>query len=215
LNDDDPIGSVAVSSWSGSGESGILASITSLADGDHSSGNLPSKYNFSTTAVGNDSEDDNGVQMTIEASGNVGIGIEDPTAILEIKAGTTSAGSAPIKFKAGTNLTSTEKGTFEYDGTHLYFTGNANRKILLKGLTSKPNIDFLPILPSTALEVSVTVTNAKVGSSCNCNPVGAIEAGLNWSCYVLIPNTVQIRLANGTAGAIDPVARDWKVTVVE
>jgi hypothetical protein len=215
LNDDDPIGSVAVSAWSGSGESGILASITSLADGNHSSGNLPSKYNFSTTGVGNDSEDDNGIEMTIEASGNVGIGNEDPTAGLHIKAGGTSPLSAPIKFSAGTNLTTTEKGAFEYDGTHLYFTKNVDRKILLKGLTSKPNINFLPILPGTALEATVTVTNAKVGSSCNCNPVGAIEAGLNWSCYVMIPNTIRIRLANGTAGAIDPAARDWKVTVIE
>ena len=215
LNDDDTIGSVAVSSWSGSGESGILASISSLADGNHSSGNLPSKFNFSTTAVGNDSEDDNGIEMTIEASGNVGIGNEDPTAVLEIKAGTSTAGSAPIKFNAGTNLATPETGAFEYDGSHLYFTEWQDRKILLKGLSSKPNINFLSISPDTALEATVTVSTATVGSSCNCNPVGAIEAGLSWSCYVSAPNTVQVRLVNGTTGAIDPAARDWRVTVIE
>ena len=209
------IGSVAVSSWSGSGESGILASISSLADGNHSSGNLPSKFNFSTTAVGNDSEDDNGIEMTIEASGNVGIGNEDPTAVLEIKAGTSTAGSAPIKFNAGTNLATPETGAFEYDGSHLYFTEWQDRKILLKGLSSKPNINFLSISPDTALEATVTVSTATVGSSCNCNPVGAIEAGLSWSCYVSAPNTVQVRLVNGTTGAIDPAARDWRVTVIE
>lgn len=218
LNDDDVIGSIAVSAWSGSGESDILASISSVADGNHSSGNLPSKYNFSTTAVGDDSEDDNGIEMTIEASGNVGIGIEDPTALLHIKAGGTSPFSAPIKFNPGffgSNLTTPEKGAFEYDGTHLYFTENNDRKILLKGLTNTQNINFLPLLPDTSLEATVAVSNADVGSSCNCNPVGAIEAGLSWSCYVSAPNTVQVRLVNGTAGIIDPIARDWKVTVIE
>jgi hypothetical protein len=56
---------------------------------------------------------------------HVGIGL-DPTAVLTLKAGTATAGTAPLKFTAGTLLTAAELGTFEYvdDGTtgHLYFT---------------------------------------------------------------------------------------------
>jgi hypothetical protein len=45
------------------------------------------------------------------------------TAVL--KAGTAAAGTAPLKFTLGVNLTSPEAGAVEYDGTHLYYTNNA------------------------------------------------------------------------------------------
>jgi hypothetical protein len=45
-----------------------------------------------------------------------------PTAILHLKAGTATAGTAPLKLTSGTNLSITEAGAIEYDGTHLYFT---------------------------------------------------------------------------------------------
>ena len=56
-------------------------------------------------------------------SGNIGIGISAmTTARLQIAAGTATAGTAPIKLTAGTNLTTAEVGTMEYDGTDLFFT---------------------------------------------------------------------------------------------
>lgn len=39
-----------------------------------------------------------------------------------LNAGTTAANTAPLKFTAGTNLTTTEAGALEYNGSHLYFT---------------------------------------------------------------------------------------------
>ncbi|NNM23163.1 MAG: hypothetical protein HKO54_06400 [Flavobacteriaceae bacterium] len=215
LNDDDPIGSVAATAWDGSGESNIIASVTSKADGDHSSGNLPSKFDFSTTGVGFDNEADNGIEMTIEASGNIGIGVPDPTAFLEIKAGKSAAGSAPIKFKAGTNMTTPERGTFEYDGTHLYFTPDTERRILLKGLSDTANLTFIPLPPDITDEVNVTVNGATVGSSCECTPLAPINAGLTWSCYVSAANTATVRLTNIASSVIFPNTIDWKVSVVE
>ncbi len=41
---------------------------------------------------------------------------------LNLKAGTVTAGTAPLKLTSGTNLTTTEAGAVEYDGSHLYFT---------------------------------------------------------------------------------------------
>lgn len=61
-------------------------------------------------------------------AGNVGIGQSSPTAYLHLKAGTATAGTAPIKLTSGTNLTTPENGTFEYDGTNLYFTVGGVRK---------------------------------------------------------------------------------------
>ena len=43
-------------------------------------------------------------------------------AIVNLRAGTTVAGTAPLKFISGTNLGTTEAGAVEFDGTHLYFT---------------------------------------------------------------------------------------------
>lgn len=215
LNDNDIIGSIAATTWSGSGESGVIASITSLADGNHSSGNLPSKFDFSTTGVGDDSEDDNGIEMTIEASGNVGIGNVDPTGVLHIKAGTAVVESAPIKFNSGTNLTTPETGAFEYDGTHLYFTPWQDRKVLLKGLTNTQTLNFPSIPADSSAEMNVLVLKAPVGSSCNCTPLGPVEPGLKWSCYIAALNMATVRLSNVTSASIDPASLSWKVTSIE
>jgi hypothetical protein len=62
------------------------------------------------------------------AIGHFGLGINAPTAVLHIKAGTATAGTAPIKLTSGVNLTTPEDGTLEYDGTNLYFTVGSTRK---------------------------------------------------------------------------------------
>ena len=61
-------------------------------------------------------------RMRIDSAGRVGIGIINPSAILHLHAGTAAAKTAPLKFTAGTNLSITEAGAIEYNGSHLYFT---------------------------------------------------------------------------------------------
>jgi len=62
----------------------------------------------------------------IYANSNIGVGETTPTALLHLKAGTATAGTAPIKLTAGTLLTTPELGALEFtdDGTtgHLYIT---------------------------------------------------------------------------------------------
>jgi hypothetical protein len=64
----------------------------------------------------------NGAQkMQLSVAGNLGIGLTPgDTATLELKAGTTTV--APLEFTSGTNLTSVNAGTIEYDGTNFYAT---------------------------------------------------------------------------------------------
>ncbi|MFA6376378.1 MAG: tail fiber domain-containing protein [Candidatus Paceibacterota bacterium] len=64
------------------------------------------------------------------ATGRVGIGTILPTAALHLKAGSTGANSAPLKFTAGSNLDNVEAGAMEFDGTNLYFTPAALRKTI-------------------------------------------------------------------------------------
>lgn len=59
--------------------------------------------------------------MTILNSGQIGVGaVTNPTSDFMLPAGTATAGTAPLKFTSGTNLTSPEDGAVEYNGTHLY-----------------------------------------------------------------------------------------------
>jgi len=59
--------------------------------------------------------------------GKVGIGTTSPTAVLHLKAGTATAGTAPLKLTTGTLLSSIEDGAFEYANSHLYFSIGSNR----------------------------------------------------------------------------------------
>ena len=62
-------------------------------------------------------------------SGNVGIGLTSPGALLHLAAAT--ATKASFRINAGTLLTSPISGTIEYDGTNLYFTdsGGVRRQL--------------------------------------------------------------------------------------
>ena len=61
-------------------------------------------------------------KMTILGNGNVGIGTTTPTAALHIKAGTATAGTAPLKLTSGTVNTTPEAGAIEFDGTDFFCT---------------------------------------------------------------------------------------------
>ena len=61
-------------------------------------------------------------KMTLLASGNFGVGMTTPTAVLHLKAGTATANTAPFKLTSGTVMTTPETGAVEYNGTNLLFT---------------------------------------------------------------------------------------------
>jgi len=63
------------------------------------------------------------------SGGQFGIGVTSPTALIHIKAGTTTASTAPLKLTTGTNMTAAEAGAFEYTTPQLFFTnGGAQRQ---------------------------------------------------------------------------------------
>jgi len=63
----------------------------------------------------------------IWSKGTVGLGVNDPTAMFHVKAGTATAGTAPIKLNTGTPLSVIEDGALEYHGSHLYFSIGSTR----------------------------------------------------------------------------------------
>lgn len=62
----------------------------------------------------NDSLSSGNYVMVVTKSGLTGLGITSPTAVLDIKAGTATASTAPIKLNPGVLLTTPEIGTIEY-----------------------------------------------------------------------------------------------------
>ena len=100
------------------GYSYVASASTDLAIGTYGANGIHFLVNSGTTDA-----------MVIDSSGNVGIGIT-PTGLdrLELGAGTTS--KAPLGFTAGTNLTTPDPGTVEYDGSLLYFTPASTARAL-------------------------------------------------------------------------------------
>ncbi len=80
---------------------------------------MPGRLSFATTANGAIIPTE---RIAILANGNVGVGPATPTAALHIKAGTTAAGTAPIKLTSGSLTTAAEVGAVEFLTDRLYFT---------------------------------------------------------------------------------------------
>ncbi len=76
-------------------------------------------------------------------TGNVGIGTTSPTAVLNLKAGTAAANTAPLKLTSGVNLTTPESGAIEYDGTNLFFTDSTAARRTIATATSLGS--YLPL----------------------------------------------------------------------
>lgn len=69
-------------------------------------------------------------QFYLAADGTTGFGTASPTAVLHLKAGTATASTAPLKFTAGTALTTPETGAMEFNDGRFYITNVATQKAI-------------------------------------------------------------------------------------
>jgi len=136
--DTDVLGRIQFNSELSAGGSGTernAAYIEAQAAGTFSSTNSPGRLVFYTTPVSSTTPS---ARMNINSDGNVRIGTGNGSAYLHIKAGTATAGSAPLKFTSGTNLTTPEAGVVEYNNTfHLTNSDATRRHIVLAPNTTK------------------------------------------------------------------------------
>lgn len=84
-------------------------------------------------------------------------------------------------------------------------------KVRTRHFTVQGVRDFPSIAAGATAEMTVGVPGVVVGDSVLITPNGAPEAGLMWTGYVSATDVVTIRLANVTAGAIDPASRTWMI----
>lgn len=151
---------------------------------------------------------------TFVRRGNFGVGIAQPSAALHLKAGTITASTAPLKFTAGTNLTTPEAGAVEFDGTNYFVTSSSVRYTLAKTLIGSASLDF----PSTATNISsdltITVTGATTNDFAIVNPPAA-NANTCYTAWVSAANTVTVRFNNYSAASVNPTAGTFRVTVLK
>jgi hypothetical protein len=146
----------------------------------------------------------------------LGIGTA-PTAILQLKAGTTTAGTAPLKFTTGTDLTTPEDGAVEYDGDNLTITDQtATRYTLAKTLTNTASLDF----PNTGgwgnSSLTMTLTGAALGDVVVLGvPNSSTNANSYFFAWVSSANTVTVRYLNNIASNNNPAAGTFRVSVIK
>ena len=147
--------------------------------------------------------------------GLAGMGVSSPTAVLHLKAGSTSANTAPLKFTSGTNMTTPEDGAVEYNGTDYFVTAGSTRYTLMKALNGSATLDFPSTSPNTYSDLTITVTGASTGDVVSLG-AGASPGVANTSffAWVSASNTVTVRFNNADASlTVDPGSATFKVSV--
>jgi len=76
-------------------------------------------------------------------------------------------------------------------------------------------VDFASVAAATAVDQAVTVPQSRVGDSIIVTPLGTWPAGLaNPQGRCLVAGTVQVRLTNPTAGAVDPASQSIRFCMI-
>lgn len=140
-----------------------------------------------------------------------------PTSLLMLDAGTASANTAPLKFTAGTNLTTPEAGAVEYDASNLYITnGAAIRFTVAKILSGHATLNFGNTAAGSSDDLTVTVTGAADGDEVVLGvPNAAMNANASYFAWVSAADTLTIRHNNYSGSPIDPASSDFKFSVIK
>jgi hypothetical protein len=95
-------------------------------------------------------------------NGNIGIGTTSPTAYLNIKAGTATAGTAPLKFTTGVVNTTPEAGTMEYNNTFHLTNSDATRRHIVTAPNTTKVTASAPYTNDGYVTVNIGGTDFKV-----------------------------------------------------
>lgn len=138
-----------------------------------------------------------------------------PTALIHLAAGTTTAGTGPIKFSEGVNPTSAEDGLINYVANNLTFTETTTVYTLAKTLTATATLNF-DLTAVNYQDLTITVTGAVDGEAVVIGvPNGAAVADITFFGWVSAANTVTIRASRvGGGGAADPASGTFRASVL-
>ena len=163
-------------------------------------------------------------KMRLTGSGNLGIGLTSPTAYLNIKAGTATAGTAPIKLTSGTLNTTAEAGAIEFNTDAYYgtITTGASRKNFIQnnlGFTGGQTLiggtavtDKL-VLQGTTGNGTLTspAIQMNVGNAGGTTALTVLNNG-NVGIGTTTPNTARLEVVGNYGGAFSVASNDTGVT---
>lgn len=158
------------------------------------------------------------VPLQLSSTGQMSFTGSAANSILQLKAGTASAGTAPLTFTSGTNLTTPLTGAVEYDGTEFYMTNStASRTIVGRVLKGSATLNFPNTTTASSSDLTITVTGAADGDVVSLGVIDALRtvAGTDYRAWVSASNTVTVRFLNTSGGDIDPASNTFKVTVIK
>lgn len=87
-------------------------------------------------------------------------------------------------------------------------TVTANTLVPLQ-LHTTATVDPANILANVTGDTAVTLTGAAVGDFVSVAPPANLDAGISFCAFVASANTLTLRLANNTAGAINVASGTW------
>ncbi|MES2428251.1 MAG: glycosyl hydrolase family 28-related protein [Bacteroidota bacterium] len=121
---------------------------------------------FFVDATGGQTQATANINFATTGRTGIGAGVTSPTAILQLKAGTATASTAPLKFTSGTNLTTGETGAMEYNGTNLFFTrtGTTRETVITANAVNSvsptaPNRTITVVIDGTTYYIHAKTTN--------------------------------------------------------
>jgi hypothetical protein len=145
--------------------------------------NIGTTANFDFPFITNGTE-----KMRLSTNGSLGLGTTSPTAVLHLKAGTTAANTAPLKFTSGSLMTTAEAGAIEFVTDNFYgtiTTGAARKEFTLNDATL------------TSGRIPVVTTNGRLTDN------GNFVWDNTWSRLGIKQSspTAYLQLGSGTASA--------------
>jgi len=123
------------------------------------------------------------------------------TANLHIAAGSATANTSPLKFTAGTNLTTPEAGAMEFDGTHFYGTIGSTRYQLDQQSGGSGDMVLANVQTVTGLKTFDKDKLAMKGTSTGVTTISTANAGASNYTATLQAATGTIAYTSDTTGA--------------
>ena len=80
-------------------------------------------------------------------------------------------------------------------------------------LSATATLDFGSIAANLAADLTVTVSGARANDPCVVAPPAAPDAEISFTAFVSANDTVTVRAANNSAGAVDPASALYRVMV--
>jgi len=150
-------------------------------------------------------------RMSINSDGLCGIGVANATATLQLKAGTATANTAPLKINSGTVMASPEDGCVEYNGTKWYTTIGTDRQEVLRGATYSLTLTPTAVAANSESIQTFTISGLIVPYAVQVSPPSSMSGlGIMWT-RVSASNTLEICFRNFTAGSLTPPTGTWRI----